>query len=123
MLPEKSSRRACLFTAGARSFLEAAWRPAADIYRTKTGWLAKFDLAGIRLEDIRLQACGSRLTLQGVRRDWAIEKGHCYHSMEISYSEFERHIEFPVDLENALISTEYEAGMLLVRIQTEEERP
>ena len=33
---------------------EACWRPAADIYRTRTGWLIKYDLAGVRPEDIEI---------------------------------------------------------------------
>jgi len=37
-------------------------------------------------------------------------------SMEIVYSEFERGFEFPVDIENARILTEFRNGMLLVRI-------
>ena len=32
---------------------EAYWRPAADIYRTRTGWLIKYDLAGVRPEGRR----------------------------------------------------------------------
>jgi HSP20 family molecular chaperone IbpA len=43
--------------------------------------------------------------------------------LEIAYSKFERQVEFPMSLEDARITTEYQAGMLLVRIQTEGERP
>jgi HSP20 family molecular chaperone IbpA len=38
--------------------------------------------------------------------------------MEIAYSHFERLLEFPEDLQDAVIATEYQAGMLLVDIQT-----
>jgi HSP20 family protein len=100
-----------------------SWQPAADVYRTATGWLVKFDLAGIRLEDIRLEASGQQLRLSGVRRDCRREAGCHYHSLEIAYSEFGRDIQFPTDLEHARITTEYEAGMLLVRIQSNGERP
>jgi HSP20 family protein len=112
-----------LFWPAAEAFHEVGWRPAVDIYRTRTGWLAKFDLAGVRPEDVRLQVRGPCLSIQGVRRDWLLEEGYCYHSLEITYSQFERQIEFPVNLERASITTEYQWGMLLVRIQPEEERP
>ncbi len=117
---QRRPRLACFFGAGARSFLSAIWQPAVDIYRTTTGWVAKFDLAGIRPEDIRIEVQGQRLTVQGIRRDWLVEEGLFYHSMEIAYSEFERTIDFPVNLEQAHITKEYQAGMLLVRIETEE---
>jgi HSP20 family protein len=103
-------------------FHEVVWRPAADIYRTRRGWLAKFDLAGVLLEDIHVQVQGRRLSIEGVRRDLLIEEGCHYHSLEISYCPFERHLEFPEDLSQSRVETEYHAGMLLVRIQPEEGR-
>jgi HSP20 family protein len=93
-----------------------------DVYRTRSGWLAKFDLAGIRLEDLQVRVQGRCLSVEGVRRDSFFEEGCHYHSLEISYSQFERQLEFPVDLSQAQISTDYQAGMLLVRIETEKER-
>jgi HSP20 family protein len=110
----------CFFLPGAESFQEVGWRPAADVYRHPNGWLAKFDLAGVRPEEIQVRVQGRRLSVRGVRRDCFLEEGCCYESMEISYSSFERQLEFPVDLDNARISTEYQLGMLLVRIQTED---
>ena len=108
---------ACLFLPGAGSFREVAWRPAADVYRTRAGWLAKFDLPGVLLEDIQVHVQGRCLSVRGVRRDWLIEEGCHYHSLEISYSSFERCLEFPMNLEQASLETEYQAGMLLVRIR------
>jgi HSP20 family protein len=93
--------------------------PPTDVYRTQTGWLVKFELAGVRAEDIHLEVLGPRMTIRGVRRDCtAAEELHCYR-MEIAYSEFERSLELPCDLRRADITTEYRDGMLLVRIQTE----
>jgi len=119
----RRSQPACLFLPAAAAFAEIGWRPAADVYRTRSGWLAKFDLAGVRPEDIRLQVQGRTLRVQGFRRDYTQEEDCCYHCLEIAYSQFERQIEFPMSLEQACITTEYQAGMLLVRIQTEGERP
>lgn len=113
----------CMFVQAADAFHEVAWRPAVDVYRTRSGWVAKFDLAGIRVEDIQLQVQGRTLRVAGVRRDWLLEEGCHYHSLEITYSAFERTLEFPADLSRAAITTEYRAGMLLVRIQSEEESP
>ena len=117
------SEPTCFFLPAAAAFRGATWRPAVDLYRTRTGWLAKFDLAGVQLQDIRLVVEGRTLRVQGVRRDFTLEEGCHYHCLEIAYSQFERHIEFPISLEQAAVTTEYQAGMLLVRIQTEGERP
>ncbi len=56
---------------------EVPWVPAADVYRTRRGWLVKYDLAGVRPEEIELTADGQTLTIRGVRRDFACEEGCC----------------------------------------------
>jgi HSP20 family protein len=95
------------------------WRPAADIYSTRRGLLVKFDLAGVRPQEIEVLARGKRLTVRGVRRDCALEEGCRYHSLEISYNRFERTLELPCNVEAAQISTDYRDGMLLVFLQSE----
>ncbi len=87
-----------------------------DVYRKGCGWLLKFDLAGVRPEDVRVRIGGSRVTVTGIRRDWVVEEGYSYHSMEISYNRFERTVELPGDLSNAEYSLEARDGLLLVRV-------
>jgi HSP20 family protein len=108
-----------LFPLAGDTTREGIWRPSTDVFRTRTGWLVKFDLAGVRPEDFELRIGGSRLTVRGTRRDWCREEGCRYYLMEITYSHFERSIELPCDLEQARIATELRHGLLLVRIQTE----
>lgn len=98
---------------------ETVWQPPADIYKTRTGWLVKFDLAGIRPEDLKMSVNGNRLTIRGVRRDFCLEEGCCHYQMEISYSHFERCITLPVSLDQAALTVEHRQGMLLVHIKTE----
>lgn len=108
-----------LFLPAAGRFREACWQPPVDVYQTRTGWLIKYDLAGVRPEDVHVHIDGRRLIVQGTRRDSCTDEDcHCYR-MEISYSHFERTIELPINLERARITTEYQYGLLLVRIQTE----
>ena len=109
-----------LFPPAASACGAVHWRPSADVYHTRSGWLVKFDLAGVRPEDITLTAQGSRLTVCGRRRDWTIAEGNRYYRMEIAYSHFERSLELPCQLDPARITSEFREGMLLVRIETEE---
>lgn len=111
-----------LFMPAARTLQEATWHPPADVYQTPDGWLVKFDLAGIRPEDITVSVAGPRLTIKGTRRDECRQQDyHCYR-MEIAYSSFERSLDFPCNLERTQLSTEYRQGMLLICIRTEEAR-
>ncbi len=97
----------------------APWEPSVDVYRTRDGWLLKFDLAGVKAEDVTVSLRGRRITVAGVRRDSFVEEGSSYYSMEISYNRFERSIEMPADLENARLTLEARDGLLLVRVSTQ----
>lgn len=108
-----------LFPSAAGAGREACWHPSVDIYQTSRGWLVKFDLAGVRPQDLAVSVAGARLTVTGRRRDWCVEKGCSYYRMEIAYSDFERSLDLPCNLERAHIATDYRDGMLLVRIETE----
>jgi HSP20 family protein len=109
-----------LFLPAADTLRDAVWQPPVDIYRTRRGWLIKFELAGVRPEDIRLTVAGRQLTLQGVRRDTCIEEECSCYRMEISYSHFERTIELPDELSPQRVRTDYQYGLLLVHITTED---
>lgn len=115
-MQEKPKQLFVVFAAAPALRQEAPWRPAADVYRTPYGWLLKFELAGVRLEDISIHRQGARITVSGVRRDWALEEGGQHHMMEIAYSRFERTVELPCDPGEARLRVEYRDGILLLRL-------
>src|SRR5262245_1305959 len=82
-----------LFLPGVEACQDAPWQPNMDVYRTKTGWLVKFELAGVRAEEIDLHVLQGRLTLRGLRRDGILEEARksggplpVHYRMEIGYS-------------------------------------
>src|SRR3974390_2097951 len=93
------------------SQLVTPWQPAADVQRTRDGFYVKFELAGVRPDEIDLEVLGNRMTLRGVRHDCHQQAGR-YYLMEIAYSGFERSLEFPCNLERADLFTHYPDGML-----------
>ncbi len=97
------------------------WVPAVDIYRAPWGWILKFDLAGVRSDDVHVHVSRNTVTVSGVRRDCMIEEGCCHYSMEIDYSRFGRTIELPENLGRTKLSVDYRDGILLVRIKKEED--
>jgi HSP20 family protein len=97
------------------------WSPRADVYRTPTGWVVKLDLAGVRPEDVTIEVAGSRLEVRGIRRDTFVRLGYRHHSMEISYSHFERTIHLPCSAVKSSFKTEYVQGMLVITVETEQE--
>ena len=102
---------------------EAFWCPAADIYRTRTGWLIKYDLAGVGSEDIEVTVLGSQIIVRGMRRDWQLEEGAHHYSMEISYNRFERTLELPCNVSGAEVEIRRHEGILLLRLTCQGDMP
>ena len=97
------------------------WEPNADIYRSRCGWLVKPDLAGVRRSDVSVKVAGRRLAVRGRRRDLVVSEDWSHYSMEIAYSDFERIIEMPCDLDRVAVNAELLDGMLLIYVTPEGE--
>jgi HSP20 family protein len=119
---KQSSRTLSVFFYDASKTIgtETCWEPAADVCRTRRGWLLKFDVAGVRLEDLSVHKSGSRITVQGVRRDCTGQEVCGHISMEIAYNRFRRIVELPVDLADYEMTMDRQDGLLLVRVSRDE---
>ena len=95
------------------------WNPAADVYRSNEGWVVKVDLAGVCSEELEIELDQSNLRIRGCRRDTLFKEGFSYQHMEITYSRFEKTIQFPCSIEAASIQHDYHDGFLIVRLLCE----
>ncbi len=101
----------------------SCWEPAADVYQAADGWLVKFDLPGVQPQDVNLGIQGRRLSVGGVRRDRFQQAGLRFYRMEISYNSFQRSIELPKEIDESRIESEFQDGMLLVRLFERRQNP
>jgi HSP20 family protein len=92
------------------------WYPSADVYQTEEGWLVKVELAGVSPEDIEIDIQGNVLYIAGTRRDKTCAVGVSYHQMEITYSRFEKTLEFPRTIDGASIEHNFDNGLLIIRL-------
>ncbi len=120
MTPDHARCLHALFLPATHHHGPVCWCPAADVYRTPGGWLVKVELAGVRPEDVTLTVAGHRLVLRGRRRDWTLEEGHTHYRLEIAYSQFERSLELPCDLDRAEIGLASQHGLLMITIREKE---
>ncbi len=98
------------------------WNPAADVYRVRDGWSVKVDLAGVRTDDLDISISGPLLRISGLRRDSTCGEGISHYQLEITYSRFEKTIQFPRSIESASIGRDYRDGLLILRLHEEEEQ-
>ena len=92
------------------------WQPAVDVYRCPEGWKIKFDLAGVKPEDVQVIIADDKLIVRGVRRDSVMTEGWSYYQLEITYSRFERVLKIPCDLSQAEIRSEYMEGWFILHV-------
>ena len=105
---------------GAQRPSERHWTPAADVYRTRDGWLVKLDLAGVSPDEVEITVAGRVLSIAGIRRDANCSETVAYHQIEITYSRFERTLRFPCEIEGARVERAYRDGLLIIRLRGEE---
>jgi HSP20 family protein len=96
------------------------WYPSADVYQMPDGWLVKIELAGVSAEEIEIDIQGNQLYVAGCRRDKTCAVGGSYHQMEITYSRFEKSLEFPDVIDGASIEHNFDNGLLIIRLWKEE---
>jgi HSP20 family molecular chaperone IbpA len=79
--------------------------------------MVKVELAGVSVEDIEIDVQGNVLTIAGTRKDRTCAAvGFSYHQMEITYSSFEKTLEFPASIEGATVEHNFENGLLIIRL-------
>lgn len=92
------------------------WNPAADVFRSDEGWVVKIDLAGVCSDELEIEIRDSMLRIAGCRRDTLYREGFVYQQMEITYSRFEKTIQFPGPIEGASLKHDYRDGFLIINL-------
>jgi HSP20 family protein len=100
---------------------ENFWYPAADVYKTRGGWVVKVELAGVAPDELLVEISGDTLRVAGVRRDEAVTESISYHQLEITYSRFEKTIRFPCPVDRARVERRYKDGLLVLYLHSPEE--
>ena len=79
--------------------------------------MVKIDLAGVCEDDLEIILSDSHLIVRGCRRDTVYREGYTYQQMEITYSRFEKQIEFPCSIDAGSLTHEYRDGFLLINMR------
>jgi HSP20 family molecular chaperone IbpA len=92
------------------------WVPALDLFETADEYIIEVTLAGIRLEQIRIDFESNQLRISGERSDLDPPGVRCYHVMEIERGPFERALEFPTAVDPDSARAVLEDGMLTLHV-------
>jgi len=78
--------------------------------------VVRFEVAGVRGEDLKVNVEGTKLRLRGVRRTPASPPIERLQQMEISFGPFEREVEIEATFDPEEVRARLEDGFLEVRI-------
>ena len=115
----KSTNRLFQFVDSSKSVRTSGklWYPAADVYQTPEGWVVKVELAGVSGEEIEIDVQGNTLYIAGCRKDRSCAAGVSYQQMEITYSRFEKTLQFPAPIDGAVVEHMFENGLLIIHLR------
>ena len=101
-----------------------AWLPVVDIEQTKDAVMLKFDLPGMKREDVSIEVEGRTLTVSGERKEETEEKHEGYYSRERSTGRFSRSFMLPENVEESKIEAKFKDGVLIVKVpRSADEKP
>ena len=73
------------------------------------------------MDELEVEIREDLLTIRGCRKDTHIRDGCVYHQMEITYSRFEKSIQFPAPIDGASIRRDYTDGFLIIDVRREQD--
>lgn len=92
------------------------WRPQIDIYETAGEIVILAEMAGVRMDDIRLEIAPRCVKISGGREIGAQEDEARYRLAEISCGYFERTLSLSAPVETETAQAVYRDGLLQIRL-------
>jgi HSP20 family protein len=111
------------FAAGSRPAFAESY-PPLNIWADSDSVYAEAELPGMQLDDLEIYVTeGNRLTIQGVRRQRALDNG-VWHGQERGFGQFSRTIMLPLSVDADKVEARFEHGVLFVTLpQNEAAKP
>ena len=92
------------------------WRPVMDAFHTADDMVLRFEIAGVRPEDLRLRVDGRVLLVQGVRPAPHDVPAELTMRAERTYGTFDRSIALPEGTDPSAVRATYLHGLLEIRV-------
>jgi HSP20 family protein len=100
----------------AERFRGDRWQPATDVIETEKALVVRLELAGVRIDDLRVTVDGDVMRVSGARTPPASSDVQRLHQMEIAFGPFERVLRVNIPFEREAVSAHLEDGFLTVTL-------
>ena len=100
------------FAAPARVFGEFEWAPTLEVVEKEGRLVARFELPGLKKEEIAVTVNEEGLTVTGERKREEEKKNHNWYRTERTYGKFVRTVPLPGGVNTAEIKATFQNGVL-----------
>jgi len=94
--------------------------PSCELTEEETSYQLKFDLPGIKKDQVKVEVDGDRLTVRAERNEEKETKNKKRHLSEISYGSYVRSFTLPQKIDEAKVDAKFEDGVLFVTVPKSE---
>lgn len=94
----------------------AEFSPSCDIEEDGNKYLLKFDLPGVKKDQVKVEIDGDRLTVTAERREERKSESSKKYLSEVSYGSYTRTFTLPGMVEEKNIDAKFENGVLTVSV-------
>ena len=94
---------------------------AFEVKESKTGYLFKADVPGVKEADIDITVTGNRLTISGKREAERQEESDRFFAYERSFGSFTRTFTLPSSADTSTVQAELKDGVLTVAVNRKAE--
>jgi HSP20 family protein len=95
--------------------------PSCEIGETQNTYILKFDMPGIKKEDVKIELNDNKLTVSAERREEKKSEDIKFRKSEISYGSYERSFSFPTHVDEKKVDAKFQDGVLKVTLAKSEE--
>lgn len=90
--------------------------PHCELKETNQEYIARFDVPGVKKNELKIEVDGNRLTVRGERKSEKKETDERHYFAESAYGSFMRTFTLPFRIEEAKVDAHYEDGVLTIKI-------
>jgi HSP20 family protein len=101
---------------GKSDFAMTAFKPSCEIREDKSTYTLKFDMPGVKKEDVKLELEGNQLTVSAERQEEKTTEDKKSGYSEISYGSYQRSMTLPSAVDEKKADAKFENGVLTLTL-------
>ena len=100
---------------------EMGWTPAMELYEKEDKFIVRFELPGVKREEIDISITGDLLRISGERKTPEDVSEEEYYRCEVCYGPYSRAISLPSAVDATKVEARFEDGILTIMLPKSQE--